>query len=97
MDVPTGAFALRLFRVDLNKNRFLNYEAITFPNNPRSGCDMMLRRAAVSGEIKEIEHGERLGVDVLDEGGDILETLGLTRQSFQYLRRKLKTRREPTQ
>ena len=88
-----NAFALRAFRMDVKRNVFLNFEAVTFPNGPWAGCDVTLRRAAVCG-ITEESSDSLLGLDVLDKDGDIVQTLSLSRNAFEYLRRTLKLRRE---
>ena len=92
--VHPQAFALRPIRVDSEKNVFINYEGTTFPSHPRDGCEMYLRRAALFGLIEDGDGP--LGIDVLDENGDILQTFTITRDGFEYLRRSLKFRREPT-
>jgi len=87
------AVALRPVRMDERNNRFVNYEATTFPKNPRAGCEMYIRRLKALGFI---EKDSPLAVDVLDLDGDILDTIMISRRGFEYLRRQLKFRREPT-
>lgn len=87
-----AAFALRPVRVDVRNNRFINFKAITFPANPREGCELYLRRASMFGLI---EDGEGLlNIDVLSHDGDILQTFAITQPGFEYLRQKLRFRRE---
>lgn len=94
-DLDRNAHALRPFRVDEKRNRFVHYEASTFPVDPRAGCDTIMRRAAVCGPVVENGDGQ-LGVDVLNADGDIVQTFSVSRGVFEYLRRTLKFRREPT-
>jgi hypothetical protein len=91
--IHKNAFALRPLRIDEKRTRFIHYEATTFPENPYAGCELYLRRAAICGSIMEDGPGD-LGIDVLDDGGDILQTFTVCSASFEYLRRKLKFRRE---
>ena len=91
--MPDAAFALRPFRIDERSNDLILFTTTTFPKNPRAGCEIMLRRAEVCGPLDYSMIGN-FGVDVLDENGDILQAIGLCRNSFEYLRRKLKFRRE---
>lgn len=94
MNAPTvesRAFALRPVRVDTHRNIFVNYDGTTFPRNPRAGCDITVRRLAAFGFIVE---DSDLILDVLDEQGDILQELFLSRDGFEYLRRTLKFKRE---
>ena len=86
------AHALRPFRMDVRRNEFINFTATTFPKNPQAGCEMYLRRAEIFGLIEDGD-GPR-GIDVLDCEGDILQTFTATPQAFNYLRHKLKFRRE---
>jgi hypothetical protein len=90
------AHALRPIRVDVKRNCFINYEATTFPNDPRGGCDMYLRRLKAFGHILDSAEpvDGSLAVDVLDENGDIVDTLAISAHGFKYLRRQLKFRRE---
>jgi hypothetical protein len=87
------AFALRPVRMDVKNNCFINYEGTTFPKNPKAGCEMYLRRAAICGGFVEDGDGP-LGIDVLAENGDILQTFTVSKAGFEYLRRCLRFRRE---
>jgi len=91
LPVDPKAFALRAVRVDIKNNRFINYEGTTFPKNPQSGWSLMVRRMAAFGFIvKESD----FVLDVLDEEGDIIQDFSISREGFEYLRSKLKFRRE---
>jgi len=89
--VDPRAFALRPVRVDIKNDRFINYEGTTFPKNPQSGCSLMVRRLAAFGYIVK---DSDFVLDVLDEDGDIVQDFSISRQGFEYLRSKLKFRRE---
>ncbi len=88
--IDAGSFALRPFCIDAQHNEFVNYEAITFPEHPKAGCDMYLRRVALFGLVEDGDGP--LGIDVLAENGDILHTFTITRGGFEYLRRSLRFR-----
>ncbi len=48
--LPDTTVALGLVRIDVKNDRFVYYEAVTFPNapeGPRAVCDMYMRRAAI--------------------------------------------------
>lgn len=85
------AFALRPVRFTETDDggEIRHYEAITFPQNPRGGCGMWLRRCL--GQLRD--EGSNLLIDVLDENGDIIQDYPITRDGFEYLRRSLKFRR----
>ncbi|MHB1674641.1 MAG: hypothetical protein ACYCSP_10365 [Acidobacteriaceae bacterium] len=61
--IDAGSFALRPFRTDAQHNEFVNYEAITFPEHPKAGCDLYLRRVALFGLVEDGDGP--LGIDVL--------------------------------
>jgi hypothetical protein len=89
--VDPKAFALRPVRVDVKNDRFIDYEATTFPKNPQSGCSLIVRRLSACGFIVQDSY---LMLDVLDEEGDIIQDFCISREGFEYLRRQLKFRRE---
>lgn len=89
--VDPRAFALRPVRVDVKNNRFINYEGTTFPKDPQSGCCVIIRRMAAFGYIMK---DSNLILDVLDEEGNIIQDFSISVDGFEYLRRKLKFRRE---
>jgi len=94
--VPLHAHALRPMLID-GHERPLHYTGTTFPANPYAGCELTIRRMECFGYLLPTAPGSLEGsyfVDVLDSQGDILETLAVTRQGFEYLRRVLRFRRE---
>jgi hypothetical protein len=91
-ELPLEAVALRPVRMDEKNNRFIHYEAITFPKNPYAGCELYLRRCSAFGHLQRDDGN--LMIDVLDEEGDIIAEYDINRRGFEYLRAKLKFRRE---
>lgn len=87
------AVALRLFRVDEKRNEFVNYEAVEFKSGA-TGCDMYLRRLKAFGQLLGEDVFSEFAVDVLDAQDSILNTFGVTKHGFAYLRRQLKVRRD---
>jgi hypothetical protein len=83
-----NAYGLQLARVVDKGERFRYYLPVTF-ERPWNGCELCLRRARLFGLTTE-----QTGyiVDVLDAEGDILDTVGLTKPAFDYLKRVLKAR-----
>lgn len=86
------AVALRPVRVAVKTNAFIYYEGTTFPKHPSDGCDMYLRRLRALGYLADSY--SPVAVDILDDNGDILETVMLSKRGFEYLRRKLRFRVE---
>lgn len=92
--VPLNACALRIVRM-LKNGKLRVFEAITFPKNPYSGCEIMHRRVKAFGHIAKTDE-ETYGLcDVLDKDGDIISDFWLTKQGFDYLKRKLGCHVEP--
>lgn len=91
VSVDSKAFALRPVRVDVKNDRFINYEGTTFPKNPQGGCCLMVRRLSAFGLI--VNYSDFV-LDVLDEEGDIIQDFSISKRGFDYLRAKLKFRRE---
>ena len=92
--LPLSAHALRPVRAV--GNGVVNYSAITFPQAPRAGCEVTLRRLGCFGHLTGVPGDtlEDLWVDVLDAKGDILQEWPITRKGMEYLRRTLKFVRE---
>lgn len=90
IDLHPDAYALRPVRTLVKQNAFRYYEAITFPDDPRGGCELYLRRCKICGYLKD--DGNGLVIDVLDEQGDVVQDFPITRQGFEYLRRTLRFR-----
>jgi hypothetical protein len=84
------AVALRPVRIDVKRDRFIYYEAMTFPKHPAAGCNMYLRRLEACGLASA--SFSSVAVDVLDADGSILETVQITKDGFEYLRRQLRFR-----
>lgn len=95
--IDDKSFALRPLRIIPVKDELILYEGTTFPGNPHAGVLLYLRRLVAFGYCSGVEAESPigdLGVDVLDENGDILHTFNITRKGFEYLRRSLRFRRE---
>ncbi len=93
--VPKAAHALRPMRIGRDEVA-IHYTATSFVD-PYRGCEITLRRMESCGLLEPRTDGPLRGsrfVDVLDEDGDILDTIGVTRHGFEYLRSKLRFRRE---
>lgn len=93
IEIHPDAYALRPFRIDEKRNRFIHYSATTFPADPRGGCQLYIMRAALYGPML-VDGDTPLNLDVLDREGSILQTMTLTTGGFEYLRRTLKFRVE---
>jgi len=91
VNLHPDAFALRLCRSLEDKNEFRYYQAVTFPNNPRSGCELYLRRCMAFGYLTNPENTPLI-VDILDEEGLVIQDFGITPEGFEYLRKTLKFR-----
>lgn len=87
------AFALRPVRIDAKRDRFIIYEATTFPDDPFNGCELMLRRCAFFAMLAKDEAA--LMIDILNSDGDIIQDVPVNRQGFRYLRRIVKFKRVP--
>lgn len=93
--VPREAAALRPWRI--KDERPVHFTAAFF-QDPFAGCELTIRRMDCFGMVTEPHDGSLAGerfVDVLDAQGDILTTFEINRKGFEYLRRKLRTVREP--
>ncbi|MFV5212726.1 hypothetical protein ACLIIZ_03225 [Azonexus caeni] len=88
------AHALRPVRVV--NNVAIHYTATTFPNGPRAGCELYLRRMECFGYLVGVpgDKLEDLWVDVLDVNGDILQEWPINRNGMEYLRRTFRFVRE---
>lgn len=92
--LPPAAHALRPVRVV--KDVAVHYSATTFPQGPRAGCELTLRRLGGFGYLAGIPGNklEDLWVDVLNASGDIIQEWPITRKGMEYLRRTLRFVRE---
>lgn len=95
--IPETAHALRPMRIDRNESP-IHYEATTFKDGGYRGCEMTIRRMECFGHLTRRD-GPLQGrwfLDVLDEDGDILDTLEVNARGVAYMRRVLYFRREDT-
>ena len=91
--MPDDAYALQPVRFMPN-DQLRYYTAITFPKNPRGGCDMYRRRCEVFGGIAKSEADATGICDILDEHGNIIADFWLNRKGLNYLYRALGCRVE---
>lgn len=94
--LPKTTVALGLVRIDEPNNRFVYYEAVTFPNaDPRPICDMYLRRAAICGRIGEDVESDYTVLALGPQGAhDVLDEWPIERKAARYLIEKLNMRVE---
>ena len=95
--LPKAAHALRPMRIDRDENP-VHYEATTFPSGSYKGCELQIRRMECFGMLTKRD-GPLQGswfLDVLDEQGDILDTLEVDSRGVKYMRRTLFMKREDT-
>lgn len=92
MEIPETAHALRPVRI--KGGVAIHYTGTTFPGGPREGCELTIRRIEAFGYLQS--PNPDLWVDVLDEIGDILKEIPITKRGFEYLRRTLKFVKEPS-
>jgi hypothetical protein len=93
--LPPNAHALRPMRIDRNENP-VHYPATTFPGRAFAGCELQIRRMECFSMLTKRD-GPLQGswfLDVLDEQGDILDTLEVNSKGVKYLRRTLFMKRE---
>jgi len=83
--IPQSAIGLRLARID-RKQTLILCEPMRFEN--RDAVETVLRRAAVAGLVDMEGAIDRHFVDVLDEGGDIVETIALGRRAYSALKNR---------
>jgi hypothetical protein len=90
-NLPEKTYGIQLVRCDVKNDRFVYYEGVAFPDNPRSTCDMYLRRASIVGRIGEgVESTYTL--DILDSEHSTLAEYPIERKAARYLIEKLKMR-----
>ncbi len=82
--LPLEAVGIRLARID-SRERLILCEAIRFEDGYLA-VDMTLRRAALSGRVEIDGKIENHFADVLDDSGDIIETVALDRRSYAALK-----------
>lgn len=81
-----GATGLRLARID-RRERLILCEAMRFPGGA-SSVALVLNRASISGRVEIAGKVENHFADVLDENGDMVETVALDPKSYAALKNK---------
>jgi hypothetical protein len=85
------AFALQCIRTDHKRNRFIFYDAITFPGRERDGIGTAIRR--LLGNVTATPNDATYAVlSIIDQNETEVQELYLTKRGFQYLQRTLKFR-----
>lgn len=84
--IPPEAVGLRLARID-RKEQLILCERIRFTEG-FSGAEIVLRRAAISGIVEVGGDIVNHFADVLDDGGDIIETVALDKGSYSALKNR---------
>jgi hypothetical protein len=83
LGLPDETVGLRLCRH--RGDDLILYEGIRFAAG-RDGADTVLRRAALAGRVEVGGEIQDHFADVLDDNGDIIETVSLDRGSFNSLK-----------
>lgn len=84
--LPEAAVGLRLGRID-PRGDLLLCERIRFAAG-WDGVHTVLRRAALSGRVEIGGEVENHLADVLDDNGDMIETIALDRRSYAALKNR---------
>lgn len=84
--LPPSSVGLRLARINSQEELFL-CEAVLFVAG-LAGVETTLRRAAISGRVEVDGHIENHFADVLDDNGDMVETVALDRHSYSALKNR---------
>ena len=87
INLSRKAHALRPVRFFSSKEEARYYNAVTFPNGARKGCELSLVRCELFGKF---DKNSDFLIDVLDANGDIIQDFGITKSGFEYLQRVLK-------
>ncbi len=82
--LPLAAVGLRLARID-SRERLSLCEAIRFDAG-RPAVETTLHRATISGRVEIGGEIKNHFADVLDDSGDIIETVALDRHSYSALK-----------
>lgn len=85
-NLAADAAGLRLGKIT-SKDDLLLCEAVMFENK-RAGVELVLRRAQLSGRVEIDGTIEYHLADVLDEDGDIVQTIALDPSSYAILKNK---------
>lgn len=86
IELPATGVGLRLARID-RKERLILCEAVRFVDG-RSAVDTVLRRAQISGRVDVGGKISNHFADVLDDAGDIVETVALDAKSYRALKNR---------
>ena len=84
------AIYLRLARFPNGGDDLQYYQAVSFPDKGRAGCEIMLRRSTIAGRVECEGKIENHICDVLTNDGEIIQTFALDQGSFNYLKDKLR-------
>lgn len=82
--LPPESVGLRLARID-SKDRLILCESIRFTGG-RAAVGTVLRRAAISGRVEIDGKIEDHFADVLDDTGNLIETVALDAKSYSSLK-----------
>jgi hypothetical protein len=89
--MPDDAYALRPVRFMRNE-QLKYYSAVTFPENPRAGCDIYRRRCDITGGIAAGQDDATGICDILNERDDIVADFWLNDKGLKFLYSKLNLR-----
>lgn len=94
--LPDSTVAIGLVRIDIPRDRFVYYDAVTFPDAPEGPCavcDMYLRRAAICGKIGADVESDYTVLALGPQGEhDVLDEWPIERDAARYLIEKLRLR-----
>ncbi|GAB0154577.1 hypothetical protein MnBA_39770 [Marinobacterium sp. BA1] len=91
--VPEGAVSLRPIRF-MPDNEIQYYTGVTWDRNPRGVCQMYYNRCRIFGGVAA-ERADEVGLcDVLNEEGDVIDTIPLNAKGLRYLIKQFKCRIE---
>ncbi|WP_420104101.1 hypothetical protein [Bosea sp. (in: a-proteobacteria)] len=83
-DLPQEAVGLKLFKIS-RRDELIACEGVRFARG-RPAVDTVLRRAAISGRVEIGGKVEDHFADVLDDDGQIVETVALDARSYRALK-----------
>lgn len=87
--MPNDAHALQPLRF-VGADGAKQYTAVTFPRNPKGGCQMYYNRCRVAGGITGHDSDGVAGLcDILDKEGDIIADFSLNKKGLNYLYKAL--------
>lgn len=83
--LPESAYGLRPVKHKKDSDDLTHYTAITFPSEPKSGCELYMRRCKSIGGIAKSK-ADTVGLcDILDKDGDIVSDFPLNQKGLNYL------------